>query len=702
MLATFVYPLLLQPLAIYAQHLQASVSEGRLSLSDHPFGGIGLDMSDLSKSLIPVSGPAKASLFTLTCLFQCLSNKPLFRLVFTALFHPLSPDTSKNPTLRSKLQVASKDANGMDCIRVDTVSDDERQTYEFGTDVANRRESSQELITVEDDPKACMFVLSPALAEVLEYRGEDYDLLVRTRANPYREAILSCLQVPADMEDVRKLAACTMDGALSALSNCSHILYGTDLKRFQADTPLDEQMLDSKAAHEGNDRGLGIPNHGRQESSFNPGNKDFAAEVVSALCTAVATATRVGSNEWKLKYDSVAAHSLLMACRHFPKALHEASKQLEPRVRQAALASTAVPTNGLTPMGGTTSLIPGAPDINADDFEERMFEAFLNFVYYDSVRPGRIGPITQHARQLKKFAYTSEGFIILISCKSDPKEVSDRLSRFLLEILDDREHFGLGDMIDERRESALVWLKLDTLYNLCLDLAANAARMRSIDFAGLALVEGDLVTIDDFGFSRSFYASLSPSTSSFLFVPTMTDPSFQKDEAIDLTQHLAISCVCEVSGVLSQFFSNDGIEAEGVEWHPLLLVFVEQQLVFCHPGEEAGKVIASCDMERLSAERDPPDNDTGAAKRLSLGFKWFDLQPPPLFLFDAIPEFKEDGPFVEVSPFTSRLDVWLENEAAVRQAFEIVNHKIFAAKCHRGRRIMEFLDPNGEIVVTGW
>lgn len=700
MLATFVYPLLLQPLVIYAQHLESSTLDDRVSFSDHPFGAIGLDMSDLAKGLIPVSGPAKASLFTLSSLFQCLSNKPLFRLVATALLHPLSPDTSKNPTLRSKLQVASKDAHGMDCIRVDPESDDERKTYEFGTDIADRRKSSKDLVAVEDDPKACMFVLSPALAEVLEYRGDNSDLLVRTKANPYRKALLACLQVPSDMGDVRKLAVCTFDAVVSAVPKCSHILYGTDLKMFQGIASLDEQVIDSKKAHKENDNGLGVSNSSGR--SFNPGDRDLVLELVSALCTAVAAATRVGSNEWKLEYDAVAAHAMLVASRHFPKALHEAGQQLELRVQQAALAIAAVPASGLTPMGGTTSLMPGAPDINADDFEERMFEAFLNSVFYDSIRPGRNDPITQEPRQLKKFAYTSEGYAILVSHSIDSKEVSDRLSRFLMEVLETRESFGLDDMIDERRESASAWIKLDTLHNLFIELSAGEEIVRCIDFSGSVFSQGNIVKIEDFRFSLSFHAGLSQSVTSFLYAPPTHEPAMDKDDSIDLTQYLAISCVCEVSGILSQFFSSDGIEAEGVAWHPLLLVFVEQQLVFCHPGEETGKVIAACDMERLSADRDPPDNDATAAKRLSLGFKWFDLQPPPLFLFDAIPEFKEDGPFVEMSPFTSRLDVWLENEAAMRQAFAILNHKIFNAKCHRGRRIKDFLDPNGEIALSAW
>ena len=83
MLATFVYPMLLQPLVIYCQRLTASVVEDRFSFSEHPFGRISADLSDVEKSLSEVAGPAKAALYTLASVFKYQSNRPLLRLLFT-------------------------------------------------------------------------------------------------------------------------------------------------------------------------------------------------------------------------------------------------------------------------------------------------------------------------------------------------------------------------------------------------------------------------------------------------------------------------------------------------------------------------------------------------------------------------------------------------------------------------------------------
>jgi hypothetical protein len=239
MLATFVYPMLLQPLVIYCQRLSALVDEDRISFSEHPFGRISADLSDVEKTLIEVAGPAKAALFTLTSVFQFLSNRPLLRLLFTVLFHPLSPDSTSAPTVRSKLEVASADAKGRPSIRLDVVrpiekpSSNDRTTYDFGTDPANRRRArSSSVFPVGGDHEACIFVLAPALAEVLEFRGEDLSLIARTRPNPYRRAVLKCLTVPDDMSDVRELAVCMFDAALLSFHGNfgSAILFGVDLK----------------------------------------------------------------------------------------------------------------------------------------------------------------------------------------------------------------------------------------------------------------------------------------------------------------------------------------------------------------------------------------------------------------------------------------------------------------------------------------
>jgi hypothetical protein len=93
-------------------------------------------------------------------------------------------------------------------------------------------------------------------------------------------------------------------------------------------------------------------------------------------------------------------------------------------------------------------------------------------------------------------------------------------------------------------------------------------------------------------------------------------------------------------------------------------------------------------------ERDQTIPDDGSpARRLSITHKWFDKTPPPLFLFDSIPTFEETGPFIKRKPFSSRIDLWFENDRSAERAFSLIAKEIFKAKADRGRRLRCFLDP---------
>ena len=728
MLATLVYPLLLQPLLLYYQRLTASVDEDRFSYSDHPFGGISADLSDVDKTLLQVSGPAKSALFTLATIFKFVSNRPLLRLLHTVMFHPLSPDSSSAPTVRSKLEVATVDHNGRNCIRLDEVNfprdeliPDERTTYAFGTSLTNRRRSSKGLFSngEEGDTEACVFVLAPALAEILEYRGQDMALIARTRPNPYRKALLKCLTVPEDMADVRELAICTFDAVLSVFDGNfdKAILFGTDLKAFADDIPADERNLDSLYAHAEDNRGLGgsVELDSRHSLGSQRGGSvgsDLVGEVVSALCSCVVFSSRLPSNEWKLGYDDIAAHTLLTAIRFHPGAIVAASKLLEKKWRQAAILLADVPL-GLNPMGGSPFTLPGAPSINDPHYEQVIFEAFLNIVFYDSLDLGGT-PTTEELLQLKEVADTGsrDGYAVTVSCDCNLQMLSDRVGKFLLsEGLD----AGLGsfdkEMVEDRREGARCWFKVDALLSLLKDLGATAGlSIRDIPLSGIAFgAKGSAVKLDEGFDARSIYANISPETNDCLFSKHSDSMQPEPQSFVDLVGIPAIPCVIEAAEIFADLFTDEasGVVAEGVTWQSLYLVFVGHFLVFAVPLPDGtatvGRVITSCNLERITLEYDTTvPEDGSAARRISLNYKWFDRDPPPLFLFDEMPDYEEHGPFVRIRSFTSRLDVWFENERAASYGYGELSSQIFMAKAHRGRLLQAFLDPQAENSPSPW
>jgi hypothetical protein len=216
MLATFVYPLLLQPLLVYYQRLPFESGEAPPLLD--PFARrvverSTVDFNEVGRVPPEVSAPAKTALFTLAAVFHLISNKPLVRLIYTALFHPLSPDASGETVISAEGCVTQVDENGNKVVRVDgsTYKDsDERTTYPFGG-------IEQASSAIDHHNESCVFVLSPALAEVLKCAPGTVSTSppAHTRKNPYRRALLQMLEVPHHMSDFRKLSFHTVDAAIS-------------------------------------------------------------------------------------------------------------------------------------------------------------------------------------------------------------------------------------------------------------------------------------------------------------------------------------------------------------------------------------------------------------------------------------------------------------------------------------------------------
>jgi hypothetical protein len=579
----------------------------------------------------------------------------------------------------------------------------ERTTYDFGTDPANRRRarSSDNITHTGGDSEACIFVLAPALAEILEFRGEDISLIARTRSNPYRQAFLKCLSVPDDMSDIREIAICTFDAALSSFQGNfgAAVLFGTDLKTFADDIPADERKLDSMYAHLEDDRGMGSSADyvsRRSVSSQQRGSigNDLVGEVASSICGCVVYASRVAADDWKLGYDHVAAHVLLMAVQHHPTAAAAAAKIMENRFRQAAISLAEIPSGGLIPMGGSEITLPGSPHINDVDYEERMFENFINLIFYDTFELGGV-PVTEEFLMLKAHAnYMSrEGFSLLVANECNLDELCLRVGNVLMaqEHVSGLREFNI-EMIEERREGARVWLKVNALLTLLKNLGKGLKNMAS---TGLE------VKISD---NAGTYAAVTSAITETLFADNAVNEQLKANAVVDLDSVLCIPCVCEVLGPLDTA-SEGCIESEGVTWQSLYIILNSDdyacQIAFAQvlpaTGGSSGRIVSVCPLDRIIVEKDSSiPVDGSPARRLSLYYKWFDQTPPQLFLYDAVPTFEEEGDFLLAKSFTSRLDIWLENEYSANQAYEILSNHIFLAKAQRGKRILSFLDPHNE------
>lgn len=721
MLATFVYPMLCQPLLNLFQRFANKMDIPRMSTHTHPFGGWEGDYSDIYSLLMPFSGPAKTALFTIASVFYSLSNQQLLRLLYTALFHPLSPDSTSVPTVRSNLVVSITDHRGKPTIRLDPLPQtegpvpNERCTYPFGTTPNNRRLSAMQSPNLSEleDKEVCVFVLAPALAEVLEFNGLDMGLLARSKPNSYREAIFQCFDMPYEFAEIRALAACAIDAAVSVFDAkfAADVMLGTDMKTFTDDIPADERNLDSAEAYMADDRGLGgsATYESRQNITRQRGGNvgaDLTAEFVAALSKGTIFASRDRHSGWKLDYDDIAAHSFLLIGKGNSRALLQSSKVLENRRRQAATFLAETPGSMFNPMGGSSALFPpGAPTANEEDYEEQLFGSIMNTVIFDRIGDAGL-PVVENFLQLKNPAEqtTKEGFSVPISMRSSFNKLCKRIGTFLKATMEiDKE--GEAADLAESRMSATQVMKLDALVSLLKDLAASGGlAIRDVNLQGIALsATGMFVNTMEHSMSEQIYAPVSNSLGSVLMDPAREVTLPTNGTILALAGKKAIPCVCEAPSELAHLFldANTGVQAEGVTWQSLYLVFDGDMLILAQvlPDGSAGdgRVISACYTEYLSIGEDTSGAlNPSAARRLFVSHTGWDTAAPPLFLFDDPPPPRATvGPFEKVQPYTSRLDVWFEHQRAADLAYRILTTQVFQAKAMRGRRVQAFLDPQG-------
>jgi hypothetical protein len=723
MLATFVYPLLLQPLLLYNQRLTPLLDTyGSQTAHDHPFQRFG-DFEGVEHNLSAVAGPAKAALFTLASVFQFLTNHSLLRLLFTALFHPLSPDSTSAPTVRSALEEATVGADGKAKLRLDDkhshvgLIPNARTTYAFGKHSKTQRKDASD---GREDADECVFVLSPALAEVLEFVGQDVALLAKSRPNPYRRALLRFLDLPHEITGIRELSVCTMDAALSIFDGkfLADILFGSDLKTFANDMPADERNLDSAYAHSDDDRGMGGPAvyDSRQGSSHFKGGTvgaDLTGEIINALCASMVYANQTTtSGPWKLDYDDVAAHALLCSIRKNERAMLNASKSIELCRRQTAAFIVDKPDTIHSPMGGMALSPKGSPSINDPDYDEQMVGAIMNMFFLDNSDSPEITPVVEEFLRLKLLADEEKRIecSLAIASQNDFDAMCNRIGKSLLDDLEPNLLSIDSAELQLTRTSARSLLKLDALLDLSRDLAGKGGvAFKDTSFAGIAISPDGVIT-DMKGagireLSLQIVCPISPDMNDALFANMHEDGASEvpvQGSIIPLAGSPAIPCVCETPASAAHLFASEDsrVVAEGVTWQSLYLVLVRGYLIFAQPVQGRaggdGRVIAVCSLEHLDVAHDnaSPTSNGSPARRLLLCHKGFNQTPPALFMFDELPTQEEYGPFLRNQSFKSGVDVWFEHHKAADHAYNVLLTEIFKTKAERGRRVQEYLSPH--------
>ncbi|KAG7364009.1 hypothetical protein IV203_037211 [Nitzschia inconspicua] len=717
MFATFVYPLLLQPLVVYfqrnpigAEFLFAD------ALNDHSAGKEVKQSDTTAIEKAVVSAPARSALFCLAAAFQFLTNMPLLRLLFTAVFHPLSPDASGETMIRAKADVACMGDDGKAAIRIDPVDENgkvicetDRSSYAFGTVTGRKTKTATGDSNSEE---TCVFVLAPALMEILEFNGDDGGIVARSRHNPYRKAIFQCFTLSKEVSDLESLSVIAVDSAVSAFDEkfLSDILFGLDIKRYRDNLPRDEGFKSILSEPDLDDRDIGGPGTLATESRLSLGAPeggklgfDYMSEVISAFKSSLINAGPAGKGVWRLDYDMVAAHALLVCVRGNSEAIHRAEAAVKSRCSQAASFLADAPKSidkfaheQLSSVWETISPTVEGEENNRDD--NLYFGAIM-----DMIVRGNKPSILSNFLWLKQDLATEEHEVpiyVSISTVGNYSEVGERACTY-----SPLEAGGAETALKNSVWSTGAWFKINALGSMLESLGNGREHvLQNQKLGGFVFNQSSDPIFPYPADGKTIYSFISSTSDNAMFGVDKKDSTHVEAKpgaVLDLVGKIAFPCVCEVPPACAPLFSEAGakVVSQGITWQSLYLVILGHDLVLVEPEKRSrgeGRVVTRCKLEDLIIEKDPDDarTDTTARRLIVINYNT-DLKPPGLFQFGKAPNPEEQGPFYKVKRWKSGLDIWFENSHALSLAYEKVGQSIAKAKAERGSFIRRYLSEGG-------
>jgi len=660
--------------------------------------------------------PAKTAYFGLAAVFHSITHKPLLRLLLTALFHPLAPVASDDAMICSEPDVIFFDSDGKLRIRVDGPSSalpcnscvDLGSIYGTGIYCFGKTTGKQSVISdfKNDNGGAnidscgigklgrkrpmCTFVLSPALAEILNGAvGGISTTQSRLRENPYRRIALACLAGTDGMLSLRSSSIFAIDAALSVLDSRStgSILFGNNLNTGSLDS---KTQVDTDPANSGDAETVTVPTIESRSiplqapiiSNQMPKSR-YMVEVMAALCISVMTASSPDNGTWRLDFDQVAADALLNLTKTCSSAATIAANLLDHRRLQSASFVSQLPS-----MIHLESLKIRATT-NTED--EEKLNVIMDRIFFDKQSRSKRCAIEMLSLKRKKQASNDgwyEQFCVPVTMPSS----LDRICAYLC-----KDPLKDSDVISSCQNGSLQFATLNIFSHFQLDAYAKLIKDKLFDIDGIGT---DVVVLQEDG---SILAYLSPCLcASILERGENGDPSLSTKKgqppkpgsSIELIGRAAFPCVCEVSESQSSLFSSHGATvSEGVTWQSLYLVVVGKYMILAEPdgsSEGNGRIVMSCRLSCLKVEKDKPvnANNGSTACRLMLSYASHDSNPPGIFF---ITQNTVDDDKLGTRFTLGRLDVWFEDAKSAGHAFKVLALKILKAKSDRGSGIRDAL-----------
>jgi len=747
MLATFVYPMLLQPLLL-PLHRFSSSKNGSAStaetpkkkarkptislqspppFSPKPTDGVSSKFEkeatisndaesdsistntsngkDLHSSDEMDLAPSKTALFGLSVIFHAVSNATFCHLLLTALLHPLSPEASGGLVIicppQITLPVEAEEG------KVDAASDDvqiEIRMEENQTRLSKRNESFQQIVPVynfgtkpesvsgvkeekesnnDDATNTCIFILAPALVDMLRNHT---GLAISDKTSNFTGGNSSSTRP----NPYRNILISAIKGSEEMVSLQSLAVAAVQSALLSVDKSVFKRILfASKQIDESSDI------------------DECVVETVRSLCQSVVNKSVTYDGWWKVKFNAAAARTLMDIVSSDFDSLRFVNDIMTDIREEAAEYLMTLPSQI-----DAKSRQGDSPN-NSSHSKEHLDSWLLDRFYFDQ-------PDKSTNSAVESVCYLKE----------EAKDGDSKVQyRYGLQVLSTISVMKSTDILCESSRVVENMLVSESSGNTPFHCAASWA---------VACLYLDAFCIKIAKLKASFedksenclspqrqlsYISASPSDDalesdlsmslahlSSKFAIAMLDEVESSEtgkgdapthgSVVGLIGKAAFPCVCEVSSSFSYLFTGrSSVLSEGIQWQSLYLVVVGKWAVLAEPerggtGGE-GRVITSCRLSCLALRRDTSSqaNNNSPARRLLVAHASLDPHLPALFSLDASSSRRSNsrrGPSLGPDGLRltrSRMDLWFEDSNAAGHAYKVLSSKIAKARAKRGGNI---------------
>ncbi|KAK1738504.1 protein CLEC16A [Skeletonema marinoi] len=747
MLATFVYPMLLQPLLL-PLHRFSSSKNGSASTAETPkkkarkqtislqspppfspkptdgvsskfekeatisndaeSDGISTNTSngkDLHSSDEMDLAPSKTALFGLSVIFHAVSNATFCHLLLTALLHPLSPEASGGLVIicppQITLPVEAEEGNvavAPDDVQIE-IRMEENQTrlskrnegfqqivpvYNFGTKPESVSEVKEEKESNNDDAtNTCIFILAPALVDMLRNHT---GLAISDKASNFTGGKSSSTRP----NPYRNILISAIKGSEEMVSLQSLAVAAVQSALLSVDKSVFKRILfASKQIDESSDI------------------DECVVETVRSLCQSVVNKSVTYDGWWKVKFNAAAARTLMDIVSSDFDSLRFVNDIMTDIREEAAEYLMTLPSQI-----DAKSRQGDSPN-NSSHSKEHLDSWLLDRFYFDQ-------PDKSTNSAVESVCYLKE----------EAKDGDSKVQyRYGLQVLSTISVMKSTDILCE---SSLV------VENMLVSESSGNTPFHCAASWAVACLYLDAFCIKIAKLKASFedksenclspqrqlsYISASPSDdalesdlsmslahlSSKFAIAMLDEVESSETGKVDAPTHgsvvgligkAAFPCVCEVSSSFSYLFTGrSSVLSEGIQWQSLYLVVVGKWAVLAEPerggtGGE-GRVITSCRLSCLALRRDTSSqaNNNSPARRLLVAHASLDPHLPALFSLDASSSRRSNsrrGPSLGPDGLRltrSRMDLWFEDSNAAGHAYKVLSSKIAKARAKRGGNI---------------